>query len=199
MAFLILPWAQMWHLALSLIVFYAVHSALAWTGVKRWTGERLGLVRWYRLAYSIQSVVLLGWVWLAYRQVARSLWCELSTGMIIGGILLMLVGGLLAGVAVLRFGGSAFLGLRPEVPSGLVRSGLHSRMRHPIYTGTIMVLLGWLLLAPTPATALCIAITFVYLPIGIHLEELKLLSVFGDDYRRYQREVPALWPRWHTT
>jgi len=198
-AFVVLTWRVMWYLSLSLIVFYAVHSALALTGVKRWAGARLGLVRWYRLVYSIQSVVLLSWVWSAYRQADRSLWCELSTGMIIGGILLMLLGGLLAGVAVLRFGGSAFLGLRPEVPSGLVRSGLHGRMRHPIYTGTIMVLLGWLLLAPTPATALCIAITFVYLPIGIHLEELKLLSVFGDDYRRYQREVPALWPRWHTT
>ena len=199
MAFVVLPWRVMWYLSLSLIVFYAVHSALAWTGVKRWAGERLGLLRWYRLVYSVQSVVLLGWVWVAYRNADRSLWCEVSSGMIIGGILLMLVGGLLAAVAVLRFGGSAFLGLRPEVQGGLVRSGLHSRMRHPIYTGTIMVLLGWLLLAPTPATALCIAITFVYLPIGIHLEELKLLSVFGDDYRRYQREVPALWPRWHTT
>ena len=189
----------MWYLSLSLIVFYAVHSALAWTGVKRWAGERLGLVRWYRLVYSVQSVVLLGWVWLAYRQADRSPWWEVSSGMIIGGIFLILLGGSMAGVAVLRIGGSAFLGLRPEVPGGLVRSGLHGRMRHPIYTGVILSALGWLLLSPIPATAISIAITFIYLPIGIQLEERKLIAVFGEEYLRYRREVPALWPRWRNT
>jgi protein-S-isoprenylcysteine O-methyltransferase Ste14 len=39
----------------------------------------------------------------------------------------------------------------------------------------------------------------VYLPIGIHLEERKLIATFGEAYRRYRGEVPALWPRWHTT
>lgn len=61
----------MLHLALSLVVFYALHSLLAWTGVKRWAALRLGLVRWYRLTYSILSVLLLLWVWQAYRAAPR--------------------------------------------------------------------------------------------------------------------------------
>jgi protein-S-isoprenylcysteine O-methyltransferase Ste14 len=36
-----------------------------------------------------------------------------------------------------------------------------------------------------------------YVWIGVTLEERALLATFGDDYRRYQREVPKLlpWPR----
>lgn len=189
----------MLHLALSLVVFYALHSLLAWTGVKRWAALRLGLVRWYRLTYSIVSVLLLLWVWQAYRAApSTALWTPARWAMI-PGLLLLVGGAALAVVAVLRFGGAAFLGLQAEVPGALVRSGLHGRMRHPIYTGTIVLLLGWLLLSPTAATALCIGLTFVYLPIGITLEERKLIDLFGEDYRRYRREVPALWPHGQRT
>lgn len=189
----------MLHLALSLVVFYALHSMLAWTGVKRWAAARLGLVRWYRLTYSMVSVLLLLWVWQAYRAVPyTALWTTAPWSAILG-VLLMVGGAALAMVAVLRFGGAAFLGLRAEVPGTLVRSGLHGRMRHPIYTGTIVLLLGWLLLSPTAATALCIGLTFVYLPVGIALEERKLIALFGEDYRRYRQEVPALIPRLHST
>ena len=31
--------------------------------------------------------------------------------------------------------------------------------------------------------------------VGAWLEERKLLTEFGDAYRRYRREVPALMPR----
>ena len=44
-----------------------------------------------------------------------------------------------------------------------------------------------------------VGITFVYLPIGIALEERKLIAAFGEEYRRYRREVPALIPHLHTT
>jgi methanethiol S-methyltransferase len=42
---------------------------------------------------------------------------------------------------------------------------------------------------------LAVGITFLYLPIGIHLEEGKLIAVFGEEYRKYREEVPALIPK----
>ena len=92
----------------------------------------------------------------------------------------------------------AFLGFTPELPGTLVRTGLHGRVRHPIYSGVLLSLVGGLCLSPNWPTVLSILITLLYLPFGIHLEELKLIAVHGDAYRRYREEVPALVPRWRT-
>jgi protein-S-isoprenylcysteine O-methyltransferase Ste14 len=54
---------------------------------------------------------------------------------------------------------------------------------------------GWLLMDGHDTALLVVGITFVYLPIGIALEERKLIAAFGEDYVRYRREVPALFPR----
>jgi len=187
-------------LALSLIVFYALHSVLAWTGVKRWAAARLGLDRWYRLGYTVVSVVLFAWVAVTFGVApAGPVLFPPMPLLTVAGWLIVVGGGSLATVAVLRFGGAGFLGFRPERSTGLVRTGLHARMRHPIYTGIIAAAVGWLLLGATPASVLVVGITFLYLPIGIHLEERKLIAAFGEDYLRYRREVPALIPRWHTT
>ncbi len=187
-------------LALSLIVFYVLHSVLAWTGVKQWAAATLGLDRWYRLVYTLVSLGLSAWVLIAYGAMPTGGVIFPSTPLLmVAGWSLMVGGGLLAGAAVLRFGGAGFLGFGPERSTGLVRTGMHGRMRHPIYTGIILAAFGWLLLDGTPATVLVVGITFLYLPIGIHLEERKLITTFGEEYRRYRREVPALWPRWHTT
>jgi protein-S-isoprenylcysteine O-methyltransferase Ste14 len=187
-------------LALSLMVFYALHSVLAWTGVKRWAATSLGLDRWYRLTYTLVSLGLSAWVLIAYGAIPTGGVLFPSTPLLtVAGWSLMVGGGVLAGAAVLRFGGAGFLGFRPERSTGLVRTGMHGRMRHPIYTGIILSALGWLLLGCTPEKLVVVGITFVYLPIGIHLEERKLITAFGEEYLRYRREVPALIPRWHTT
>jgi methanethiol S-methyltransferase len=183
------------HLALSLVMFYTVHSLLADTRAKRWADQRLGLVRWYRLFYTIQSLVLFAWVYMAYLRSGPDT-IQVFPAAVQGlGWAMVLLGGLLATVAVLRFGGSGFVGLVPERSTGLVRSGLHGRMRHPIYSGIILAALGWLLLSFSFSTMLAVGITFLYLPIGIHLEEGKLIAVFGEEYRKYREEVPALIPK----
>jgi protein-S-isoprenylcysteine O-methyltransferase Ste14 len=186
----------MLHLALALVVFYTLHSLLALNATKRWAAERWGLTRWYRLAYTLVSTVLSGWVLFAlYNARTGDALYHPTAAMRVAGLLLVLGGGLLATVAALRFGGAGFLGLAPERAAGLVRTGMHGRMRHPIYTGIISAAIGWLLLDGHGTTLLVVGITFVYLPIGIALEERKLIAAFGEDYVRYRREVPALFPR----
>ena len=190
----------MLHLALALAVFYTLHSLLALNGTKQWAAASLGLERWYRLAYTLLSIVLSGWVLFAlYKARTGDVLYHPTAAMRVAGLLLVVGGGLLATLAVLRFGGAGFLGLAPERTVGLVRTGLHCRMRHPIYTGIISAAVGWLLLDGHGTTLLVVGITFVYLPIGIALEERKLIAAFGEEYRRYRREVPALIPHLHTT
>lgn len=183
-------------LVLSTVVFCALHSLLALDSVKRKVTAWPGTKRWYRLAYSVLSSLLLGWVVLAYLDADTHgpfwllpLWLKvLAWAAVVSGAAL-------AGMAVMRFGAAGFLGLVPEQSTGLVRTGMHGRMRHPIYTGIILAMVGWVLLHAIPATLVVVSILAIYLPIGIHLEERKLIAAFGEDYRRYRREVPALFPR----
>jgi protein-S-isoprenylcysteine O-methyltransferase Ste14 len=186
----------MLHLLLALVVFYTLHSLLAAQAAKRWAAEHLGLERWYRLGYTLVSLLLLGWVWWAHTQLPAERLLPMESPWIAGAGWILLVGGVsLSAISVLRLGGAGFIGLTEERNAGLVRSGLHGKMRHPIYTGIILAALGWLLLAPTWPNLLVVGVTFLYLPIGMYLEERKLINVFGEDYRRYRREVPALCPR----
>jgi methanethiol S-methyltransferase len=105
-----------------------------------------------------------------------------------------LAGLALSFLSVMRFGALGFLGFQREAQGRLVRDGVHGRIRHPIYTGIIMAALGWVLLWPTVPVIISVLITFIYLPIGIQLEEQKLIGQFGEEYIRYRSEVPALVP-----
>ncbi len=91
--------------------------------------------------------------------------------------------------------GPAFLGLKKEVYSGLITDGLHGYIRHPIYTGTILVLVGLLMYHPTDIILITDLVIFAYLPLGIKWEEQKLIDQFGEAYLKYKKEVSALVPR----
>jgi protein-S-isoprenylcysteine O-methyltransferase Ste14 len=84
--------------------------------------------------------------------------------------------------------------LRPhEHPQELITTGLHARMRHPIYAAHLLNLAGWAigsgLLVGFVLLAASLAITF---PLMILLEERELAERFGASYRAYQRNVPLL-------
>ncbi|HQT88922.1 MAG TPA: NnrU family protein [Acidiphilium sp.] len=87
-----------------------------------------------------------------------------------------------------------FLGLtHSETIEPLAVTGMNQIVRHPLYLGLILLLLG---LSATPlslATTICVVI---YILIGIRFEERKLLGLYGAAYRDYCRAVPMLIPRW---
>ena len=181
-------------LATSLVSFYVLHSLLATDGMKRLAAARLGLDHSYRLCYNMLSLVLLGWVAWEYMQLPSVPIAVMPESLRRAGMLLVVLGALLSTLAVMRFGVAGFAGLRPEADTGLVRSGLHAHVRHPIHSGIMLAAFGRMLLSPTPPTLLCVSITFLYLPVGIRLEGSKLIRQHGDAYRAYRREVPPLWP-----
>ena len=186
----------MLQLAGALVAFYFMHSALAANPVKRFAAEVLGLDRWYRLVYTILSFILALWVVQAYLNAPTHRLFQ-PPGPMLRVFLYAKVagGGMLAMVAILRLGGAGFIGLQREPETGLVRAGLHGHVRHPIYSGIILMALGWLLLDGRLSTLIVVGTTFLYLPIGIHFEERKLIDRFGESYLRYKREVPALFPK----
>jgi protein-S-isoprenylcysteine O-methyltransferase Ste14 len=77
----------------------------------------------------------------------------------------------------------------------IVKSGPYTITRHPIYTGMLLALVGTVLVRNTVVGL----IGFVFIAVGFVLklrhEERMLTEHFGDDYRAYRQEVPALIPR----
>ena len=92
-----------------------------------------------------------------------------------------------------------FLGTRfandEEERSELITSGIRSRIRHPIYTGTILIVIGFWVFRPTLTHLTSVLCIFIYMVIGIMLEEKKLIRAYGDEYIKYREKVPMLIPR----
>jgi len=178
------------------ILYFILHSVLASNMVKqafRLTWERG--YRYYRLLYSIIATGGLVALLVLNGKIDAPYYFE-SNGIVrLISILLTTVGVMLIQVSFRQYRLKAFLGLVPE-DSRLLKGGPLGWIRHPIYSGLILVEVSFFLFIPnlpTLVTCLCI---LVYLPIGIYLEEKKMIAVFGQAYLDYRKEVPALIPRW---
>lgn len=77
----------------------------------------------------------------------------------------------------------------------LATTGPYAYVRHPQYTGFILVMLGFLLQWPTLLTlAMFPVLVWMYVRLA-HTEEREALAMFGDSYRRYAARVPGFFPR----
>jgi len=77
----------------------------------------------------------------------------------------------------------------------LVRAGPYGLVRHPIYAGMLLALAGTALAVGTPAALAGLAVMAGGLALRIRREEAFLLGRFGDAYRAYRADVPAVVPR----
>ena len=92
--------------------------------------------------------------------------------------------------------GHLSLGLRSHMPSirdTLVRSGLYSFIRHPIYSGLIVCLAGLALLNPAVAFVWACALALIWALVQARFEEMDLISRMPG-YRQYMDEVPGFIP-----
>ncbi len=96
-----------------------------------------------------------------------------------------------------EFGISNFIGeneLRPqEESSAPVTSGLHRRMRHPIYIAHLTMMAAWTLASGLAVNFALLAISIlVTFPLMIWIEERELEMRFGQSYRDYKKNVPVI-------
>lgn len=78
---------------------------------------------------------------------------------------------------------------------GVIRKGVFDIVRHPIYLGAILLYLGLLTLTfSIVAAVIWLFIIAFYWFIARHEEKL-LVKKFGNEYKKYMREIPMLIPR----
>lgn len=172
-------------------VYYFLHSFLALNSVK----AKVPLsTQAYRLLYSAFSGLGLLFVLFFGASLESSFIIAPSETTTYLGLILAGTGVLLVKRAFRSYSFRGFLGFKKEDDNTLHTSGLQGRMRHPLYTGTVLLVAGYLIFNPLLVNLVTFASLMIYLPIGIKLEEKKLLNQFGDDYRNYQKQVPALFP-----
>jgi protein-S-isoprenylcysteine O-methyltransferase Ste14 len=87
-----------------------------------------------------------------------------------------------------------FIGLTSKEPELIIKGALQY-VRHPLYSGLILISLGFFLFSPSLSAAISVGSIWLYLVVGIRLEEKKLVEEFGDDYLKYKKSTPAIIPK----
>lgn len=182
---------------LLLIAFWAIYGISHSIFASNWMKDLLNFSKkYYRIVYSIFSLVGLIAIlfWLAFQQ---KIWLwevvPLTKGI---GLSMATFGLLILRRVIGQISVSEFVGLKPETPvPDLIVKGSFEYVRHPIYTGTFLLIWGYFIFSPNDLnliSALCITI---YTLIGIQIEEKKLLETFGESYAVYKSKTPMLIPK----
>jgi protein-S-isoprenylcysteine O-methyltransferase Ste14 len=78
----------------------------------------------------------------------------------------------------------------------LIRTGPYRFVRHPIYTGLLVAILGSGVARAELRAVWALALCAIAFTIKLRLEERWMRQVFGEEYVRYSAQVPALVPFW---
>ena len=111
----------------------------------------------------------------------------------VAGVLLMVMGGGLFLAAVIKLGPALTPLPYPKEDARLVETGPYALVRHPIYSGGIILSLGWALFVQGWLTLGYVVVLFIFLDRKSKLEEKWLAEKFSN-YGDYQRHVRKLIP-----
>ncbi|KAF5049056.1 hypothetical protein SDC9_58043 [bioreactor metagenome] len=77
----------------------------------------------------------------------------------------------------------------------LVTSGIYKYIRHPQYSGFVLMIVGFLIQWPTIITLIMAPILLIMYTKLAKKEEKKMVELFGEKYEEYRKQVPAFIPK----
>ena len=180
---------------LTLFTAFALHhSAFARSGVKRRVGDVIPPAL-ERAAYTLVASLLFGavcWWWRPVPGVLYSVdgpWRWLPHVVFGAGVTVTLLSARRLDALDLAGVRQVMAASRPAAPPGaaLLTTGLYGLVRHPIYFGWVLLVLG----VPdmTMTRFVFAGISSLYLAVAIPFEERSLTETFGPEYASYQRRV----------
>ncbi|MBK9329231.1 MAG: isoprenylcysteine carboxylmethyltransferase family protein [Sphingobacteriales bacterium] len=181
------------------MAYFALHSILASRKTKEWVKGTSSVIHEnYRILYNIISIIGLVLLMLLTFQnpvlLFKAPYISSFIGFSFAGI-----GTFVLLVALMTFDLKEFIGIAPrkDVPAEngkLIITGIYQYVRHPLYTGVILQVLGAYVLFPYIKVLIASVILIVYILIGSKLEEVKLIDEFGEEYISYKKKVKGLIP-----
>lgn len=114
-------------------------------------------------------------------------------GMSVSALLLMLGGTLLAACGVVQLGRNLTPLPMPKDDAQLATSGAYAVVRHPIYSGIILISWGWGLWLASVLSLLYALLLTLFFDWKSRFEEVQLGNKFSD-YPAYQKRVRKLLP-----
>ena len=77
----------------------------------------------------------------------------------------------------------------------LASTGPYALVRHPLYLGNFLILVGFTIAGANLYVAIAVAIFFlVWYPAAIAYEDSKLEKIFGDEWRAWSKNIRAMTP-----
>lgn len=128
----------------------------------------------------VQIVVVCGLLWFVFTMAGP--W-DLQRGL---GTILIMAG--VCGISVARYELGRSFAIKAEAHQ-LVKHGIYSKIRNPIYVFGTLLIAGFALVIHRPALWLLVPIVIVAQTLRARREARVLEAAFGDAYREYRRKT----------
>ncbi len=110
------------------------------------------------------------------------------------GLLLCVLGAMVACRSRYLLGKNWSLSVQAKESHELIQSGIYSLVRHPIYSGILLLYAGSAIVNGGYTGVLAVVIVFISFWSKLKKEESMLTSIFGDQYLEYKTRTKALIP-----
>ncbi len=113
------------------------------------------------------------------------------------GLIIIVLGFVIRNWAIVKLGQFYSHTVTIKMGHRLVTDGPYRWLRHPAYTGLLLVFAGINLALGTWLGALVgLGLVFIAAVYRIHIEENTLLEFFGNEYREYMKHTWRMVPGW---
>lgn len=201
------PWYGNWGAVAFAVLLFSAFVVGFLRPLERWNWREFGVAQAYLVALFTEmfgiplTIYLLGSVLgfnVGFSGLEGHLWATLLDRLgllpqaqgvaLVMGISIVLI---LASLALMAGGWWAIWRAKGELATG----GLYAWMRHPQYTGFILLIIAFLIQWPTIITLIMFPILLVMYHRLARQEEAELKTQFGERYATYRDRVPMFFPR----
>jgi len=190
---MITGWRVCSYLWLTFFVLWMIAALFTKRSVERISWQRglrygIPVVIGYYLMFSLKLDI----PWLRDRILPR------SESLDIAAILITIAGMLFAVWARVYLGRNWSSAPMIREQHELIRSGPYRLVRHPIYTGILLAMVGTFLANAKVRGLLAVVFVWIGWTIKSRMEEEFMVRTFGAEYEEYRRTTGALVPKLHS-